>query len=48
MQKRHLRRDVEQGIGHVAIDGPTQVMTVSLKDLTDTTLWSVKLDPKTA
>ncbi len=37
-----------QFFGHVAIDGPTQVMTVSLKDLTDTTLWSVKLDPKTA
>jgi alkaline phosphatase D len=35
-----------QFFGHVAIDGATQVMTVTLKDWDDRTLWSVSLDPK--
>ena len=35
-----------QFFGHVAIDGTTQVMTVSLKDVDDTALWSTTLEPK--
>ena len=35
-----------QFFGHVAIDGPTQVMTVTLKDWDDRALWSVSLEPK--
>jgi len=31
---------------HVAIDGATQVMTVTLKDWDDHALWSTKLEPK--
>jgi alkaline phosphatase D len=34
-----------QFFGHVAIDGPTGVMTVTLKDWDDHALWSTKLDP---
>lgn len=34
-----------QFFGHVAIDGATEVMTVSLKDIDDNLLWSRKLDP---
>jgi alkaline phosphatase D len=34
-----------QFFGHVAIDGSTGVMTVSLKDVDDNELWSTKLDP---
>jgi alkaline phosphatase D len=34
--------------GHVPIDGQSQTMTVSLKDATDATLWSTKLEPKRA
>jgi hypothetical protein len=30
----------------VAIDGTTQVMTVTLKDVDDTALWSTTLEPK--
>jgi alkaline phosphatase D len=35
-----------QFFGHVAIDGNTQQMTVTLKDLDDRSLWSKTLDPK--
>jgi alkaline phosphatase D len=35
-----------QFFGHVAIDGATEVMTVTLKDVADQVLWSIKLDPK--
>jgi alkaline phosphatase D len=35
-----------QFFGHVAIDGATEVMTVTLKDVADTALWSVQLEPK--
>ena len=37
-----------QFFGHVAIDGATGVMAVALKDMSDATLWSIKLDPKQA
>jgi alkaline phosphatase D len=35
-----------QFFGHVAIDGQTQVMTVTLKDVDDHALWSTKLEPR--
>ena len=35
-----------QFFGHVAIDGATQVMTVTLKDRDDRALWSTTLEPK--
>jgi alkaline phosphatase D len=35
-----------QFFGHVAIDGATEVMTVTLKDVDDNSLWSTRLDPK--
>jgi alkaline phosphatase D len=35
-----------QFFGHVAIDGATQVMTVTLKDVDDHALWSTTLEPK--
>jgi alkaline phosphatase D len=35
-----------QFFGHVAIDGATEVMTVTLKDVGDQNLWSTKLEPK--
>jgi alkaline phosphatase D len=35
-----------QFFGHVAIDGATEVMTVTLKDVDDHALWSTKLEPK--
>jgi alkaline phosphatase D len=35
-----------QFFGHVAIDGTTQVMTVTLKDVDDRALWSTTLEPK--
>ena len=34
-----------QFFGHVAIDGATEVMTVTLKDVEDRDLWSVNIDP---
>lgn len=34
-----------QFFGHVAVDGQTQVMTVTLKDSSNTSLWSVNIDP---
>jgi alkaline phosphatase D len=36
-----------QFFGHVAIDGATEVMTMTLKDVGDNALWSTKLEPKT-
>jgi alkaline phosphatase D len=35
-----------QFFGHVGIDGPTGVMTVTLKDADDRTLWSTRIEPK--
>jgi len=35
-----------QFFGHVAIDGPSGVMTVTLKDWDDRALWSTRLDPR--
>ncbi len=35
-----------QFFGHVAIDGATEVMTVTLKDWNDTSLWSTAIEPK--
>jgi len=35
-----------QFFGHVAIDGATEVMTVTLKDVDDRALWSTTLEPK--
>ena len=34
-----------QFFGHVAIDGATQAMTVTLKDVEDRALWSIELGP---
>ena len=34
-----------QFFGHVAVDGATEQMTVTLKDAADTDLWRVTLDP---
>ncbi|MGA7490660.1 MAG: alkaline phosphatase D family protein [Xanthobacteraceae bacterium] len=35
-----------QFFGHVAIDGATEVMTVTLKDVEDRDLWSIELQPR--
>ena len=35
-----------QFFGHVAIDGATQAMTVTLKDVEDRSLWSIDLAPQ--
>ena len=35
-----------QFFGHVAIDGATEVMTVTLKDVGDRDLWSTRIEPK--
>ena len=35
-----------QFFGHVTIEGTTGVMTVTLKDVGDNALWSIKLDPQ--
>ena len=35
-----------QFFGHVAIDGHSQTLTVSLKDVADRTLWSITLEPE--
>jgi alkaline phosphatase D len=32
--------------GHVAIDGASGVMTVTLKDVEDRALWSMRLEPR--
>ena len=37
-----------QFFGHVAIDGATEVMTVTLKDVDDRDLWSMRIEPKLA
>jgi alkaline phosphatase D len=37
-----------QFFGHVAIDGTSEVMTVTLKDVDDHPLWSVQLEPRLA
>ena len=34
-----------QFFGHVAIDGATETLTVTLKDVADRALWSITLDP---
>jgi alkaline phosphatase D len=36
-----------QFFGHVSIDGATEVMTVTLKDVDDQNLWSISIEPKT-
>ncbi|MBX9841554.1 MAG: alkaline phosphatase D family protein [Xanthobacteraceae bacterium] len=35
-----------QFFGHVEIDGATEVMTVTLKDVNDRNLWSTRIEPK--
>jgi len=40
--------DGMQFFGHIAIDGATEVMTVTLKDVGDNALWSTKIEPKLA
>jgi alkaline phosphatase D len=35
-----------QFFGHVAIDGATEVMTVTLRDVDDHALWSTKIEPQ--
>ena len=35
-----------QFFGHVAIDGATEVMTVTLKNAADTALWSRQIEPQ--
>ena len=35
-----------QFFGHIAIDGASQQMTVTLKDVDDRSLWAKTLDPK--
>jgi hypothetical protein len=37
-----------QFFGHFAIDGATEAMTVTLKDVGDQNLWSTKIEPKMA
>jgi len=37
-----------QFFGHVAIEGATGRMTVTLRDRADVALWSTTLDPKVA
>jgi alkaline phosphatase D len=34
-----------QFFGHVAIDGATEVMTVTLKDVADRDLWAIRIEP---
>ena len=36
-----------QFFGHVAIDGKTEVLTVTLKDVADRILWSTRIEPRT-
>ncbi len=35
-----------QFFGHVEIDGPTEVMTVTLKDVAGHSLWSTRIEPR--
>ena len=44
---RHGPWDGMEFFGHVAIEGSTGVMTVTLKDMGDNALWSRKLEPRT-
>lgn len=37
--------DGRQFFGHVAIDGATEILTVTLKDVDDNALWSIQLEP---
>jgi phosphodiesterase/alkaline phosphatase D-like protein len=37
-----------QFFGHVALEGATETLTVTLKDVVDRALWSVTLDPAPA
>jgi alkaline phosphatase D len=37
-----------QFFGHVAIDGATEVMTVTLKDVADRELWTTRIAPAPA
>jgi len=37
-----------QFFGRIAIDGVTEVMTVTLKDVADRELWSTRIEPKLA
>jgi alkaline phosphatase D len=37
-----------QFFGHVAIDGATEIMTVTLKDVGNRELWSTRIEPKLA
>src|SRR5262249_27562847 len=37
-----------QFFGHVAIDGTTEILTVTLKDAGDRNLWSIRLEPASA
>jgi alkaline phosphatase D len=34
-----------QFFGHVSIDGATEVMTVTLKDVDDHDLWATRIEP---
>jgi hypothetical protein len=34
-----------QFFGHVSIDGTTEIMTVTLKDVDDRTLWATRIEP---
>ena len=38
--------DGYQFFGHVRIDGQSEVMTVTLKDRANATLWSIDLEPQ--
>ena len=35
-----------QFFGHVAIDGVSEVMTVTLNDVDDHDLWSIRIEPR--
>ena len=35
-----------QFFGHVAINGESEVMTVTLKDVDDNNLWSTRIEPQ--
>ena len=35
-----------QFFGHVSIDGETEVMTVTLKDVEDRKLWAIEVEPR--
>jgi alkaline phosphatase D len=35
-----------QFLGRVDIDGKTEIMTVTLKDVDNTALWSVDIEPR--